>query len=55
MHAEKRKEKKSRTCRDKEIEESPGIDDKIQMLCERLSTTKCSKDEKRVNRKTSKV
>ena len=58
MHAENRKEKNARVCRDdKEKEEGSGmIDDKMQTLCDRLSATNCGKDEKkRTHRKTSKV
>ena len=58
VHADNRKERKGRICRDDKgkEEESGTIDDKVQMLCERLSTTSCGKDErKRAPRKTSKV
>jgi hypothetical protein len=58
VHAENKKERRARIYRDamEKEEGSEIIDDKIQMLCERLSTTNCGKDDKRrVHRKTSKV
>jgi predicted site-specific integrase-resolvase len=56
VHAENKKERRARIYRDDTEKESEIIDDKIQMLCERLSTTNCGKDDKRrVHRKTSKV
>ena len=57
VHADTRKLRKGRIYRgDKGKEEESGVrEDEVQMLCERLSTTSCRKDEKRAHQKTSKI
>ena len=57
VHPENRKERKTRYRDNREKEGGSGIiDDKLQMLCERLSSTNCGKEERRrVHHKSSKV
>ena len=58
MHAESKKERKAKTCGDdKGNEEELGMmNDRVQTPCERSSSTKWGKDDRRrANHKTSKV
>lgn len=58
VHAENKRDRKTRTCmNDRDGEDgSEIVDDKIQMLCDRLSTTNCGRNERNLSHhKTSKV